>query len=88
MVELWGTHLTIVTANECIPITICHNSINVFFCLFKSNVHVPIKARQYTWHTDIRMSFYPGLKALQGEHTTVVDPRRKANYDTLTNDIF
>ena len=43
-----GEHRTIVTTDECIAITICHRSIYMLLCLLKRDVHIPIKARQYT----------------------------------------
>lgn len=39
---------TIVTTDECIPIPICHSPIYVLLRLLKGDVHVSIKARQYT----------------------------------------
>lgn len=38
-----GTTLTIISANEGIPIAVCHLAIYVLLCLLEGNVHVAVK---------------------------------------------
>lgn len=44
--EEGGARLTVVAANECVAVLVRLVSVDVLFCLFESNVHVPVEATQ------------------------------------------
>jgi hypothetical protein len=77
---------TIVTTDERIPIPICHRPIYMLLGLFKRDVHVPIKARQYTF--SIFDQSKRGAKGEKKNRTTVVDSGCQADYNSLSHNVF